>query len=121
MKFISRLILHIISNAIALFLASHYVQGFIFNGSLTDLIVTALLLTLANIIIRPILKLIFGPLIFLTLGAFTFVINVVIIYLLDIFVKPLTIEGYGALIIGTLFITVVNFIFNILEKGMYKK
>lgn len=109
-KFIARLILHVFSNAVAIFLAAQFITGFIFTGNLRDLLVAALLLALINIFVRPLLKLLFGPVILLTFGLFLLILNAFLLYLLDFFLSTLTIEGYLALFYGSLLIGFVNFI-----------
>ena len=80
-----------------------------------------LILTLLNFFIRPALKLLFGPIILLTLGLGIIAINGIILYLLTISVNHLDvlrgsiiIETIPALIYGTLIITAVNWIIRII-------
>ena len=108
MRLIGRCILHIVSNAIALYVCTLFVSGFTFSGSLTDIGIAALVLTALNIIVRPVLKLFFGPFIVLTFGLLTILINALMLYILDIWSDPLSIEGYIPLLIATVVIGVVN-------------
>lgn len=121
MKLIGGFIFHVFSNTIAILAAAYFVTGFIFKGNFIDLMIVAGILTIINIFIRPILKLILGPLIVLTFGLFTIVINAVILYLLDIFSKPLIIEGYLPLLWATLITAAVNFLINLSAKFLYRK
>lgn len=126
MKFIGRFIFHVFSNAIAIFVAASFVAGFVFNGDFLALTVAALALTIINTFIRPILKLILGPLVVLTFGLFTIVINAaslfLVPYLLEAlgFGSPIVIEGYLPLLIATLIISAVNFIVGTSAKMGYK-
>ena len=63
-----------------------------YNNSVT-LIVTGLVLTLLEKIIRPILKILFLPINIVTLGLFSLVINVFILYLATYFVPGFVIEN----------------------------
>ncbi|KKU91526.1 MAG: hypothetical protein UY23_C0001G0132 [Candidatus Jorgensenbacteria bacterium GW2011_GWA1_48_11] len=110
MKFIGRFILHVISNSIAIWLAAKYIVGFTFSGTLTELLVVALALTLINTFIRPFIKIVLGPFVVLTFGLFTIVINAGMLYLLDIWSPALTIQGYAALLWATILIGLVNFV-----------
>lgn len=121
MKFIGKFLFHIFSNAIALLAAAYLVVGFTFSGTFVAMLVTATILTLINIFIKPLLTLFMGPLILLTLGLFSLVINAITLYILDIFSTPLTIQGYLPLLYGTLIVTIVNVILEMIGRGMYKE
>lgn len=119
MKLIGKFIFHIFSNAIALLVAAYFVAGFTFRGTFLAMLATATILTLINIFIKPLLTFFMGPLIILTLGLFSLVVNAITLYILDIFSAPLTIQGYLPLLYGTLIVTAVNMVLEMLGRGMY--
>ena len=121
MKFIGKFIFHILSNAAALLITAHFVEGFILNGDAVAILTTALVLTLLNTFIRPILKLFFGPFIVLTFGLFSIVINALTLHFLDIWSIALTIQGYVPLLWGTVIVSIVNIAFSIPEKLFFRK
>jgi len=108
MRFIGRFFISLISNTLAILAAGYFVTGFEFSGDFISLITAALILSLINAFIRPVLKLFFGPLILLTLGLFVIVINSLTLYFLDILVNQITIVGTESLIISTLIFSLVN-------------
>jgi uncharacterized membrane protein YvlD (DUF360 family) len=55
--------------------ATHFVPGIAYHGSWISLFVVALVFGVLNASVRPVLKLLTFPLLILTLGLFTFVIN----------------------------------------------
>ncbi len=110
MKALGRFILHIISNAIGILVAGYLIPGF-FSGGLAELTVAAFILTVINTFLKPIVKLVSSPLILLTFGLFTIVINAIMIYILDILSSAITIQGIPELVIVTLIISIVNFVF----------
>ncbi len=110
MRLIGGFILHTFANLVALYAATQLVPGFIFTGDFLALLEAAAILALLNAILRPLLRLLFGPLILLTLGLFTIIVNAVMLYLLDILIQPLTIQGYAPLLYATLIIGGVNLI-----------
>lgn len=116
MKLIGRFIFHIFSNAIALLVAAYFVPGFTFRGDFVAILITATILTLINIFIKPLFSFFFGPIIILTLGLFSIVINAATLYILDIFSAPLTIQGYLPLLYGTLIVTAVNMILEFISR-----
>ena len=62
-----RFILKLVFNGIALYLAQKYFPGFVLQGGIQTLIIAALVLTLLHTFLRPVIKLITLPLIWLTL------------------------------------------------------
>lgn len=121
MKSIAKLIFHIFSNTIAIYVVAHFIGGFLFVGSIIELVIAAVILTLINLLLKPILKLILGPFIVLTFGLFMIVINAVTLYILDIVSQPLTIQGYLPLIYASLLIGLINFVINTGGRLAYKE
>ena len=68
-------LIRILINAAALWVATRFVDGITFQGDWVRLLGVALVFGLVNAIVRPIVKLLTLPLLILTLGLFTFVIN----------------------------------------------
>jgi putative membrane protein len=117
MKIISKFIFHIFSNTLALFITSYFIPQF-FNGEIFDLLKAALILTVINTFIKPILEFFSAPFIMLTLGFFVIVINAISVYLLDFFSESITIQSIKELVLATLIISLVNFIIiNSAKKG----
>jgi putative membrane protein len=69
------LLLHWVGNAIALWVAAYLITGLDFTGDLLHLILVAAVFGLVNSLLRPLLTVLTCPLIVLTLGFFTLVIN----------------------------------------------
>ncbi|MBU2564020.1 phage holin family protein [Patescibacteria group bacterium] len=108
MRFLTKLIIQVIANAIGIFIAVYFIQNVSFLGDLTDYLIIGAILTLANLIIRPFLRLISTPLIFITLGLFLIVINGIILFGVDFFIDNLTIIGFWAYLWTTLIISIIN-------------
>ena len=109
-------IIRIIGNAVALYVAFLIVPDFLVSGSWGQYLIAGLVLALLNMIVRPVLKVISFPLILLTLGLFTFIINILILWILDYLVSFVTIEGFMALIWATIIVSVVNLFFSLIAK-----
>lgn len=69
------LLMHWAFNAAALWVAAYFITGLDFNGTLLELILVAAVFGLVNSLLRPLLTVLTCPLIVLTLGIFTLVIN----------------------------------------------
>lgn len=111
-----RLLLQIGGNALAIYVASYLLDGFDFTGNLTILLVTGLILGIANFFLKPILKFFLTPLIILSLGLFSIIINMVILALIDYLVPELTIASLTTLFLGTIIISVINIFFGFAIK-----
>lgn len=76
--------------------------------SIWALIVAGVVLSLINLAVRPFLRLIFSPLILLTMGLALIAVNMLVLYLLDYLLTSITIDGLLPLLLGTLIISAVN-------------
>lgn len=105
-----RLIIHILSNAIGIWASARLVHGIHFYGSWKWLILAGAVLGLINFIIKPIIKLISLPLIWITLGLFTIVINVLLFNLVSHVVPHLVIDTWVAAFWAVIVISFINFV-----------
>jgi len=98
-------------------LAAFFVKGFSFPKDWKLLLLAGLILALFNAILKPILKLISAPLIILSLGLFSLIINMGLLWLLAQFLSELKIENFWAYFWGTIIISLINWI----VAGLTKK
>ena len=117
MKFVGKILLAIIANAFALLLAKNIVSGFVLLDNFFVIIEVAAVFTAINLFLKPILKLILGPIIILTLGLGLIVVNAALLKLLDFLSKDLTIENIIALLYATLIISAVNVIVHLATRS----
>lgn len=80
----TKFILRLVINAVALYLAVLIVPGITLTTSLVSLLWLALIFGLVNALFRPLLKILTCPLIILTLGLFTLVINTFLFWLTSV-------------------------------------
>ena len=100
------------NNTIGVVVATYLVHGIGYHAVL-DLVVAALFLGILNAFVRPVLMLISLPLMILTFGLFTFVINGVLLYFVGWLLKPkFEVVDFRAAFWGALVITIVSFILN---------
>lgn len=108
-----RFLVRILANALAIYLAAYFVVGFDFPHQTQDwklLLLAGLILAIFNAILKPILKLISFPFIILTLGLFTIIINMALLWLLSQFLPELVISGFWPYFWGTVIVSVINWI-----------
>ncbi len=116
MKFLSRLVLQILLNALGLWLIIQIVPDVYYQGDVKNLIIISVVLGVLNFVLKPIIKLILKPLIVLTLGIFTIIINAFILWLATRSVAGLTIPMGWPLLWGTLIMSIINSIFTLITK-----
>ncbi len=121
MKLIGKFIIHVIANMIALLAANYFVSGFSFSGDFYSLVVVSALFALIQMVIKPILRLFSGPLIVLTFGLFSIVVNAILLYILDILSSDLTIQGYVPLLLGTLIVSIAHMVISGAGRKVYKE
>jgi putative membrane protein len=105
-------LLHWGITAVSLWVASHLFRGIRF-ADVGSLIVSALLLGLANALVKPLLILLTLPLTVLTFGLFLLVINALVLLLVARLVRGFTIDGFWTALWASLFISVLSFVLGV--------
>ena len=108
---VRRFLIKVLVSALALWAADYLLAGFSVMGGITSYLIAGLVLGTLNTFIRPVLKLLALPLILVTLGFFTFVINAGILWLVARFLESVSIAGLWSLVWATLIVSVVNMLF----------
>ena len=109
-------IIRFLLNGLAVVLTAYLLPGVSVDGYGTALIV-ALVLSIANIIVKPILILFTIPITILTLGLFLLVINALIILLVDYLVDGFDVAGFWWALIFSLILSVFNSLFDDLSRN----
>jgi putative membrane protein len=111
-------------NAVALYVAIWVVPGIVLSGAWTDIIWLALIFGLLNALVRPVLKFLTCPLIILTLGLFTIVINTGMLLLTSrigqTFGIGLTVENFWSALLGSLVISLVSVVISLIFRDELK-
>ena len=117
------LLLHFLVNAAALAAAAYLVPG-IHAGGLSSILAIALVFGLVNTLIRPVLKLLSCPMIVLTLGLFTLILNALMLMLTasigKMFGIDFHVDGFFAAFLGALIIAIVSTVFGGILHAMTK-
>jgi putative membrane protein len=108
------LLLHWILNAASLWVAAAVVPGLEFHGSVGRLLLVAAVFGIVNSILRPLLTILTCPLIVLTLGLFTLVINGLMLLvtgqLSERWNLGFTVSGFWAAFFGGLVVGLVSMV-----------
>ena len=111
-----RLILKLLINALALWLASELIGGIDLKGDFWQILLVALIFGVINTFIKPILKLLSFPVIILTLGLFTLIINTAMLALTAAITDNLSIDSFWSALLGAIVISVVSSILGIFVR-----
>lgn len=106
-----KIILHWIILSVAVYATTFIVSGISINPLWVALIVGACL-TLFNMFIKPIIKILTLPINIITLGLFSLVINGAIFWYLGTLVKGFEVTTFTAAFIGALLVSIINWILN---------
>ena len=115
----TKFILRWIINAIAIFLAIK-LPGIHLQSGMLSIVWLALIFGLVNAFLRPLLKLLTCPLIVLTLGLFTLLINTFLFWLTgqigQAFGIVLAFDGFWPIFWGALVISIVSIVMSLIFK-----
>ena len=115
------LILHWVLNAAALWAAAAIVPGLEFNGGPGRLLLVAAVFGIVNSTLRPLLTILTCPLIVITLGLFTLVINALMVlitgWLSESWNLGFTVMGFWPAFWGGLVVGLVSMVLSLLLPG----
>jgi putative membrane protein len=93
---------------VALWVAAELIDGIGYSGNEWVLVIAALVFSLANIFVKPLVILFTLPLVIITLGLALFFVNLLMLYLTSWVVDDFKVEDFGAAILATIIVWVVN-------------
>jgi putative membrane protein len=121
----SRFLTRLVINAVALWVAVQWVGGITYEGDWLGLALVALIFGLVNAFIKPVLRFLACPLIILTLGLFTLVINAFMLLLTSALAVGLNlgfhVADFGAAFWGGLIVSIVSVILSLFIGGDDKR
>ncbi|NRB60765.1 MAG: phage holin family protein [Winogradskyella sp.] len=106
------LIIKLLVNAIAVFILAEFLSGVRVDGYVGAIIVAAVL-SILNVLVKPVLVVLTLPVTIVTLGLFLFVVNALIILLVDKLLSSFSVDGIWTAII---FSVLLSFLQSILHS-----
>jgi putative membrane protein len=107
-----RLIIRLLINALAVWVASRLITGITPLTSLTTTLVIGLIFGVVNALIKPVVSFISLPIQIVTLGLFTLIINTAMLGLTSWVATqlgvPFSVDGFAAAFLGALVISLVS-------------
>lgn len=111
-------------NAVALFIAVRFVPGIHLQSGWISIIWLALIFGFINAFLRPLLKFLTCPLIVLTLGLFTLLLNTFLFWLTgqvgQTFGIGFTLDGFWPAFLGALVVSLVSIVLSLILKDELK-
>jgi len=92
----------------ALFVAAWVLSGISYGNDWWSLLIAAIVFTLVNAFVKPILAILSIPFIIVTLGIFYFLINVLMLYITDWLVSDFQIDTFWWAVLGAIIVSIVN-------------
>ncbi|WKZ37127.1 MAG: phage holin family protein [Anaerolineales bacterium] len=120
----TRFLLRWAINAAGLYAAIWIVPGIDYLGEWSGILWVALIFGLLNALVRPLLKLLTCPLIILTLGLFSIIVNTFMLMLTSAvgqsFGLAFMVDGFWSALLGSLVISLVSVVLSLLVREELK-
>ncbi|MCR4261003.1 MAG: phage holin family protein [Candidatus Colwellbacteria bacterium] len=105
-----------LANGIALYLAGMVLPEISISQTVEGFAITAATLTLINLLIKPLVRLALGPILLLTLGLGSILVNAVTLLFLDVLLPTITIDGLTNLFVAALIVGMSNLVISLTAR-----
>ena len=109
------LIIRLLLNALAVFILAHLLNGVSVDGYVGAIIV-AVVLSILNVLVKPVLVILTLPVTILTLGLFLLVINALILLLADKLVDGFSISSFWTAVLFSILLSILQSLLQSLFK-----
>lgn len=103
-------------NFLGLWVAVNLVTGITYGDKVRYLVAAALIFSIVNALIRPLVIILALPAIVLTLGLFTLVVNTLMLYLVALLYHRFHVNSFWSGLAAVIIIWLVNYLLNDLTK-----
>ncbi|MEP1490425.1 MAG: phage holin family protein [Algibacter sp.] len=110
-----KLIIKLLLNAVAVVILSKILTG-VHVDSYTTAIIVAIVLSILNLIVKPILVILTFPITILTLGLFLLVINAIIIFFADHLIEGFSVSSIWIAILFSILLSILQSVLHSLLK-----
>ena len=106
-----KFVLRVLVNFLGLWAAAELMTGsIVYNDKIGVLFIAALIFSVVNAVIRPLVVILSLPAIVLTLGLFTLVVIAFMLYLVTKIYHPFQLRSFWTAVVATIIIWVVNYL-----------
>ena len=107
-----RFLIRWLCNGVGLWVAARLLPGITYKDSIWVIVIAALIFSLINMLIRPIVIVLSLPAIVVTLGLFTLVINTLMLVLVTKIYPSFDVSSFGAGLLAIMIVWLVNYALN---------
>jgi putative membrane protein len=112
MRLLKKAILGVLLNIFALFVCqevlNYLFSDFYLSSDLKRVIIFAVILAGINLLIKPVLKILFLPLIWITLGFFSLIINIFLLKFANFLYPTITIHSFSSWLLASIIVSLFN-------------
>jgi putative membrane protein len=113
---VARILVQIVINAVSLYVAGSLIGAQV-PSDVGGLAIVAVVFGLLNAVVRPILNILTCPFYILTLGLFTLIMNVIILWLLERLTGLVSWGGFWNMLVAGIVVSIVSFLLNLVFGG----
>ncbi len=106
---LGQFLLRWLANGLGLWLAARLLSGVNYNGQIVVIIIAALVFSIVNALIRPVLVVLSLPAIILSLGLFMLIINGLMLYLVSVIYPSFQVGSFSTAIVAVIIVWLVNY------------
>ena len=110
-----KLLIRLLLNAVAVFIIAHFLSGVNVDSYVTAIIV-AVVLSVLNLFVKPILVILTLPITIVTLGLFLLIINALIILLADKLIDGFAVSSFWTALLFSLLLSILQSVLQSLVK-----
>ena len=118
---VRKFILRWFINFLGLWAAATLLSGVNYGDQVQVLLWAALIFSVVNALIRPLVIVLSLPAIVLTLGLFTLVVNAFMLYLVTLFYGQFEVSSFWQALLAVMIVGLVNFMFTDVLEGAKKR
>ena len=96
-----------------MFIASLLLSGVSYDNRIIVLVIASLIFGLVNSLVRPIIVLLSLPVIVITLGLFTFIINALMLWLTSLIYPPFQVDSVLSAVGAVIIVWFINYFFDV--------
>jgi putative membrane protein len=96
--------------AIAVYLTVNLVPGIIVSGGWTTMLLVALVWSVIVTLIRPVLQLLSLPITIITLGLFSFILNALLFWGMELIVPGFDVTGFFPALLGSIVLSLISWL-----------
>lgn len=102
-----KFLINTLATTIAVFVVAQILPG-VFLEDVTSAFIVAIVLGVLNTFVKPFIKILTLPINILTLGLFSMLVNIALLYLTDYLVKGLTLSSFLTVILFGFLVSVIS-------------